>query len=585
MSPSLRRRIGLLLASFAQVVLDAVAAILGTYYSKKYAAITRRLGLPRVPSTDRRGFIIIQIDGLSYTHLNTAMRWGYAPYMRRMLRRGEFRLHRWFSGLPSTTPSAQAGIMFGNNDDIPAFRWYDKKRGELIVCKTPGTLKMLQDRVSQGRRGILAGGSSIMNMFDGDASLSMFTLGAWNTKRFFESVRGVGFALLFALNPFRTIKTLVLAVWEYLTDLALRTWTLLRGETPRPLEPAFPLLRVLSNVVLREIQTFAVMVDIYRGVPAIYTTYYGYDELAHNYGPLSKPALRALHAIDARIGQIDALRRLALTREYDLFVLSDHGITAARPFHHTYGQTLGELIRDLVGGNVRLSESRITDPPGALRATYLLDELATIESNVKSPLRLVVRKLRSLVARRIALGSEADPAWDLSRRTELVIRNSGSMSHVYFNVSDKPLNLSEITALYPTLIHDLLAHPGIWLVVGREGDQVVAMSEDGVLTLDGGHHVEGHNPLARLAMPSHTAAAQLWRLAHFPHAGDLILMGQYDPNQQTVVCFEDQWACHGGLGGPQGVAFMIADHSIDWHLDRIEQATELYPLFRRRYAT
>ena len=29
-------------------------------------------------------------------------------------------------GLPSQTSACQAGIMFGDNNDIPAFRWYDK---------------------------------------------------------------------------------------------------------------------------------------------------------------------------------------------------------------------------------------------------------------------------------------------------------------------------------------------------------------------------------------------------------------------------------------------------------------------------
>ena len=42
-------------------------------------------------------------------------------------------------GLPSQTSACQAGIMFGDNYDIPAFRWYDKDRAEVV-------------RVRQGRR-------------------------------------------------------------------------------------------------------------------------------------------------------------------------------------------------------------------------------------------------------------------------------------------------------------------------------------------------------------------------------------------------------------------------------------------------
>ncbi len=58
----------------AQQFLDAVAAISGFYYSHKYAAIARRLGYSQtVQRAPKRGFIIIQIDGLSHQHLLEAM--------------------------------------------------------------------------------------------------------------------------------------------------------------------------------------------------------------------------------------------------------------------------------------------------------------------------------------------------------------------------------------------------------------------------------------------------------------------------------------------------------------------------------
>ncbi len=573
-----------LIAHLIQWLLDLVAAATGTYYSRKYAAISRRLGLARGTQSNRRGFIAIQIDGLAYEHLITAMEMGYCPHLERLLRRGEFRLEPWHSGLPCTTPAAQAGIMFGNNDDIPAFRWYEKKTGESVVCKLPGVVMALQERVAARGQGILSGGSSFVNMFDGDATRSLFTLGSFNRKHFFESVRGLEFLLLFGLNPFRSIKIVALALWEYLTDTYQRLSMALRGENPRPLEPGFAFLRVISNVVFREIQTFAVMIDIYRGVPSIYTTYYGYDELAHHYGPISRIALRALHSIDTRIHQIDTLRRLGLTREYDLFVLSDHGMTRARPFRHLYDRTLGEVLCDLVGGETRLNESDGAEQQGALQAYYLSEELAAIEQNVALPLAYIPRTLRKLVSRRIALNAEEARPLDLARRSDLVVRNSGSLSHVYFNVTPSRLNVSEIATLYPNLISGLADHAGIWLVIGREDDEVVIMSRDGVLTLNGSpaYAVEGTDPLARLPAPW-LAAVQLERLARFTNAGDLILLGEYDPGSGMLVCFEQQWACHGGLGGPQEVAFMAIPASIRWGLRHITQATDLYPLFARRY--
>lgn len=567
----------------ARAVLDAIAALLGLYYSTKFAAVVRWLGLAPVPPSDRRGFIVIQIDGLSYPHLQEAMARGYAPYLQRLLRRGEFVVQPWKTGLPSTTPAVQAGIMFGHNDDIPAFRWYDKAAREAIACSSPSHTQAIQERLSREGRGILTGGSSLMNMFDGDASLSLFTLGAMNRQRFFESAQGLGFALLFVLNPFRSLKTLVLSLWEYLTELYQSTAARIRGRTPRPLKRTFPFLRVLCNVVFREVQTFAAMVDVYRGVPAIYTTYYGYDELAHQYGPLSKPALRALGAIDTRIRQIDMLRRHTPSCAHELFILSDHGIVSAMPFVREYHQTLGEFVRELVGSSVQLSEEAEREHPGIREARYLEEELQAIEANLRPPLAFLARRLRRTVGRRIAAYDGQDMVADPTRRTDLVIQSSGPLCHLYFGLSDRQMDLSQVMRFFPGLIKGLLTHPGIWLVIAREGDRVLVMSREGVLSLNGQEaETDGADPLAGL--PDRDAAAsQLERLARFQNAGDLILMGRYFPEQESVSCFEEQWACHGGLGGPQELAFMMMERHVGWDLSPVCQASDLYPLFSQRY--
>jgi hypothetical protein len=332
------------------------------------------------------------------------------------------------------------------------------------------------------------------------------------------------------------------------------------------------------------------MVDIYRGVPAIYTTYYGYDELAHHYGPLSKVAMRALRSIDVRVRQIDTLRRLALTREYDLFILSDHGMNPAVPFHHAYGQTLGEFIRTLVGGEaaqrrastLAAQERLTTTPQSAMETAYLLEELDAIAANVGPRLAHIPLFLRRLVAERIPLQREEVP--DVSaHHDDLIVRSSGSMAHLYLNVVCRQMQLSEIASYYPNLVSDLIAHPGIWMVIGREGERVVIMAQEGVLSLaDGATTLEGRNPLAILPNPR-LSAAQLRRLARFAHAGDLILLGSYTPRGETVSCFEHQWACHGGLGGPQEVPFLMMERHLQWPLSQVTQATDLYPLFMRRY--
>ena len=568
----------------AQQAVDIFVAISGFYYSKKFAVLSKRFGRPpQSEAPTSRGFIVVEIDGLAHEHLRRAVVGGQMPYLARQLERGRLLLSRWRCGLPSTTPAAQAGIMFGSNHDIPGFRWFEKDRALSVVCKLPASSMLVQDRIARHRPGILRGGSSYFNMFDGHASLSLFTLSAVNRERLFATGRGIGFLLLFALNPFRSLKLVLLALWEYLTDLVERAVGHINGERRLPFQGIFPLLRIASNVVFREVQTFALLMDIYRGVPSIYTTYYSYDELAHHYGVDSGPARRALRELDKRLRQIDRLRRARLSREYDLYILADHGQTPSEPFSRRYDQTLGQYIRRCLGEGLVLQEQSGDEQHSVFQAQYLLQELQGIESQMAEPLAIIPRRIRGLVSRRMRV-TEDEPVWDLGRRSHVVVRNSGSLAHVYFNVSPSRLQISEISALYPELVVTLASHPGIWLVIGLEGDDVLVFAREGVLTLRHGrvHSAEGADPLRCLPEPEQ-ARSEIETLARYPHSGDLVLFGRYDPETDTVVCFEDQWASHGGLGGPQDYPFILHPASVKWEFDRVRNAREMYAFFAGRY--
>ncbi len=568
-------------ARLTESAFDAFAAITGLYYSKKYAAIVRRLGLrsPAEQEPSRPGLIIIQIDGLAHEHLRQAMQQRHLPNIRRMLEKGNFVLNRWRCGLPSTTPAAQAGIMFGDNDDIPAFRWYDKSQRRSVVCKLPGTVAALQMHAARGKRGIIHSGSSYVNLFDGGASNSLFTLTTLHPRRLFESVRGVGLVALFVLNPLRVLRILYLSLKEYIADGLQRLSARLRGQSYPPVLGIHTFLRIFSNVIFREIETFAVLVDIYRGVPAIYATYYGYDEIAHHFGVGSLAAHQALHGIDRCIGQIDRLRIAELSRRYTFCVLSDHGITPSVPFVEQYGQSLGQFISQQLGDSILLLEHADGEHDSMFQTRYLLQELKAIEQNLGPASAKVARRIRLLVERRLRR-TRAVPKWDQKRQHDVVVKNSGSLSHVYFNIANHRMDLSEITAAFPGLVVRLLAHEGIWLVVAREGSQTLILAQEGILTLDreGEPYGEGKHPLHRLPNPWH-AATELQRLAGFSHSGDLILLGAYDPQRDTVICFETQRASHGGLGGAQDYPFLIYPRELKWDLSDVRNSRDLYPFF------
>ncbi|MGQ9584396.1 MAG: alkaline phosphatase family protein [Anaerolineae bacterium] len=539
---------------FLRKLVDFFSLLANWYYAKKYGALASHIGRGPEEPTPGRGQIVVQIDGLSYPHLRVALKRGYCPTLQRMLARRQARLRRWRCGLPSTTLASQAGIMYGANDDIPAFRWFDKETRTAHSCKVPQSLRLVQERIAQGRVPLLEGGSSYGNLLDGGARLALFTLGALNGHRFFENVRGLSFLILFLLSPLQVLRVLVGCLWEYLRDLVegLATWVSNLGQG-RPKLPS-PILQILADLVVREIQTYGVMMDIYRGVPYIYVNYFGFDEVAHCVGPTHPKALRVLRGLDNRIHQIDRIRRTYRRREYDLFVLSDHGISPSVPFQERDGRTLGTFIAEQVERPVALDERLETDGWGQLEAAFLLRELDAVEKRTSSPaVARLLRRGRDYMHQRWPLDGEE---WELDRHNDVVVRGSGNLMHVYFNVHRSRLHLSEIALLYPKLLQNLLHHPDIGLVVGQEGNDVVILGKGGSVRIGRGSRMaRGKYPLEGLREPEQ-AEQDLLRLVGFRTSGDLIVIGAWD-KEGRVVSFEVQRACHGGLGGPQDDPFLL----------------------------
>ncbi|MCC7354474.1 MAG: alkaline phosphatase family protein [Anaerolineae bacterium] len=554
---------------------DLVRAIVRRYNARRYGVLAARLGRGDPASDGRRGFVVIQIDALAYDYVREAMARGAMPYLRSLVEQEGHTLLEWRSGVPSSTPAAQSGIMYGNNWDVPAFRWYEKDAQISVVSKIPALVRRIQQRVSQGRPGILAGGSSYSNLMDGGAALSLLTIGALSSQRLFANVRGVGWFLLFLLNPIRLARIIIATLWEYLRSLWERVASQFRPGRRRALNVISPLLQTLVNIVLREVQTFGVMLDMYLGVPAIYVNYLGYDEIAHQEGVLHPEALRVLRGIDARIREIDRARRRHANRPYDLFVLSDHGMTPSVPFKALYGCTLGQYIHSQLGPYVALDEPLGQTTSDKIENRVLLDELAGIEVNLSER----GKKLASLLRRYLEDRLPPDPelGWNLQRRGDIVVRDSGPLAHVYFNVTNQPMNLSEIGILYPDLVSRLVDHPGIGLVVGREnGAAVIAMGQ-GVLSLAQSGPYGSDHPLSIYGDANHLAA-ELARLASFPHSGDLILLGEWN-GRGEIISFEEQWATHGGVGGPQSRPFLLVPPGIYWDLRHVRNAEDLYPFF------
>src|SRR5215208_2363667 len=252
---------------------DRARGLLRWYYAVKYRAFRRE----RRPADGRRGLLMLQIDALAYADLRRALDFGYCPTIARMLAEDGHSLRRWFCGLPSATPYCQAGIFHGENDNIPAFRFYDKAARRVITCNAPEGVQYIRDRIHSP--GALADGSSYVNLLDGDARTVAFTVATRERMSVYRRLGGTRMALLILLHPVRMLRMVLQAAFEWLREELERPL----GELARRYthaEGIFPFIRILSNVVVRELQTMAILLDVYLNVPVIYSTFMQYDELA-----------------------------------------------------------------------------------------------------------------------------------------------------------------------------------------------------------------------------------------------------------------------------------------------------------------
>jgi hypothetical protein len=565
---------------FAHRVLSLIDAPFNLYYSRKYGALARRLGRPEPGPDRRRGFIILQIDGLSYDHVVQALAAGYMPYLARLLAERRLVVSPWRCGLPSTTPAVQAGMLFGNRFDIPGFRWYEKERRLPVLTRRLDQAQASRARIGQGRAGILRGGSCYVSLFDGDADLALFTLSALHPQRFFESVRGIGLFLTFLLSPFRLLRVSWRIFLGYLVGLGRRLMAFVRPSVLNPFDVFSPLVHAASDVLFTEVQTFGVMLDIYRCAPAIYANYNSYDEAAHKLGPNHRAAFRVLRDVDKRIHQIDRMRRRYRRREYDLYVMSDHGNTPAVPFRWRSGVSLGQYIVSHIREGLLLDEDAGSYVHSTEKMRYLLDEWQGLEPRFPPRLRRTFARLRRYADRRLWTEQASD--YDLERQRDVVVSASGSLAHVYFNVSPRPLDLIEVAVLYPQLLDALLATPGIGAVAGRAGERTIVLGPQGGMSVVGdGRGVVGHpHPLAPFGEVDY-AVRQMHQLAHFPHSGDLIVLGSVEDGR--VVTFEEQVAAHGGLGGPQMRPFIAYPPECPLEPETVNDPQELYTYFVQRY--
>ncbi len=532
----------------------------GCYYGLKLFPF-RKERKERLAGGRQKGFIGIQIDGLGYPFLQQALDRGYLPHLERYLRRGH-KLIEYQAGLPSTTPAAQAAFFYGNSHGIPAFRWFEKESGQIISCNDPDHVQHFRETFFAGKRGILSGGASYSNIFDGDAARSIFTVSSPHPQTLFGRLGGFRVILLLLANPLRTCRMGLATLVEYWANRKDQ-WHHRRKRRWQTREGLFPFIRIFCNVILREMQTFGVIAEIFAGTPRIYTTYSGYDEIAHHFGPGSWPALKNLRYIDRRIGEIIRAAELVPGADYLLVILSDHGQTPGYPFQNRFGATLGDAVSAFLRENQTATVSSGPLQFTGVQIGYLQDELEARDQSWRHRVYRwtkdrLQRKIHELVPETLKIDSVGG----------VVITYSSSLAHLYITGSDKPLHYQEVEEAQPMLLRFLQKHRGIGFVLarGENPEELMIFHRHGhICVTDSSHFSQQDLEFLHPYGSPHDILERLYSFGLGPLCGDLILFGAIDA--EGIACFDDQVGGHGSIGGEQSRPFLILplDHPVLEH--------------------
>ncbi len=498
--------------------------------------------------TDVPGVIMFEIDGLAEPVLREALAAGHVPTMARWLDEGSHRIVPWECDLSSQTGASQAGLLLGSNEDMPAFRWYEKESGRTMVSNSAKDAVEIERRHSDGGGLLAAGGASRGNLFSGDAPRCSATMSVLRDRK--RSSAQEYFA--YFADPYGFTRTIALYLWDVLLELRAARRQRRSGAEHVHRGGIYPFLRGAITVVMRDLNVATLFGDIVEGTPVVYSTFVGYDEVAHHSGVSEPDAFAVLKQHDAQLARLEKAVELA-PRPYHLMVLSDHGQTQGRPFRQRYGIELEDLVSDALDqGDVyapAAPDEGLTTVGGAL--TDARDEEG-------AGARLLARATREqTIDGEVVLGPNRE-AMEESKKDasghEAIVLASGGLGLISLPEADHRLSLGEIQALHPRLLPALTEHPGIGFVMVRsEREGAVVLGSGGRRRL-ADDQIEGEDPLRDFGT---NAAHHLRRTDGFTHCPDILVNCVYDADSNEVAPFEEFMGSHGGLGGWQGLPFAL----------------------------
>ena len=483
----------------------------------------RLAGLSKSTGTESDpGLVIIQIDGLSRTQFEAALKKGEMPFLNRLIKQEGYRLHTHFPGVPTSTPAIQGELFYGAKRVVPAFSFLDRQNRKIMRMFESDACVHVEKILAQNNPGLLEGGSSYSNIFTGGAEESHFCPGT------------IGWSGLLKLtNPLLLLSLIVFHGWSLIRmagllilEVVLAVIDCIRGTIEKYElwnEVRFIPARVAICILLREFIVIGIKMDVTRGLPIIHANFIGYDEQAHRRGPTSQFAHWTLKGIDDAIKRITQAAQRSPRREYDVWIYSDHGQEDCIPYLKENGRTLEDAVLNVFRQFGEFTGSLQNPAKGIQlhRSKWLGGSF-----------------LERLSGNLVEFKDPVEP-------TEISVTAMGPLGHIYCPEKAKLANrealarkLAQDANIPMVMVPTDSNHIKVWT---PNGEYHIPGDEE---TLLGSHH------------PFLKEAAKEWiQMCHHPDSGDFVISGWRLDG--IPMAFPIENGTHGGMGSEETQGFAL----------------------------
>ena len=502
---------------------------------------------------DYPGVIIVEIDGLAHEVLCEAVERGDMPTVKEMIDSDYYNLRMWETDLSSQTGASQAGILHGNNEGIVAFRWIEKSNGnQMMQCSGISKVPELEKRISDGNGLLVDNGASRSNLFSGDTDNVIFT---FSKIMEFKKLYNKAWYSVFS-NPSNFARIIALFLADIIREIYSQIVHSIKNIRPRIKRGiAYIPTRAATNVFMREINTSTLIGDMMVGdVDVAYSTYLGYDEIAHHSGVRDNDAWYALRQMDKQIKHLTDANKYC-PRDYQFVIQSDHGQTNGATFTQRYGETFEEFVKALLPKDMTVFAKLNSDE----------DHFAG-----SSPFSRDKKKIKK----------EEKEQQELSD-SKVIVLASGNLAMIYLTQWSQRLTYEELNDYFPKLIPGIINNEYVGFILvksQKHGD--LAIGKNGTYYLDSGE-IEGENPLEGFG---NNIVRHLKRTSSFEHTPDILVNSFYDKDADEVCAFEELVGSHGGAGGDQSKPFILYPSSWNVSDDEIIGAENIYKLIKENLA-